>query len=405
MTHIVKPDIALPPDSDKITLTFFSFLSFVVGIPSTQVINLVGELYVTELLLVPLAFMLFFYGGASIFKVRLLKAFIIVGICMIIGYLSSDIVAGTSSSNNLRAFGRNILLLSNIIALAIMLSVDKRLIWWFILGIAVGAIINLMLSNLPITAWKFGYGRPVLLLVLLLSYFLPNRLTMLAILCVGILSIYLDSRSMGAFCLIVAGIVFLRLKNPNGLKVSLSAIFRILIIGIFVFALILAVLVQTETEHSTRRDASSAYRFSALSVGLIAVSDSPILGYGSWGEGTKKYADMYYKKLVPEMRDLDMSNALHKGNVFHPHSQVLQSWMEGGILAAAFFIFLGYQLILGLKRVIFTRQVDYFTPLYSLLLLTSLWHVFMSPYSGGHRLSIAISIAILCSLQLEKLKR
>jgi len=215
-------------------LTFFGFLAFSVGLPSTQVINLIGELYVTEILLVSLAFMLLFVGGGRVFGLRLFRLFLVCGTLMIVGYVLSDIVAGTSVFNNLRAFGRNAILLSSIIALAIMVSADKRLIWWFILGIAVGAIIDLMLSHTTITEWKFGYGKPVILLVLLLTYFLPSRLTVLVILSVGIVSIYFDSRSIGAACLIVAGIVFIRIKNPDGLKITPAKMFRVLMAGLFV---------------------------------------------------------------------------------------------------------------------------------------------------------------------------
>ena len=138
-----------------------------------------------------------------------------------------------------------------------------------------------------------------------------------------------------------------------------------------------------------------------MGIGISAISESPLIGYGSWGEGTGEFADKLYKELASEMYDLGLSN-WRRSDIFTPHSQLLQSWMEGGLLAAAFFIFLGYQLYLGLKYVFFNKNLDHFVPLYSYFLVLDAWHLIMSPYSGSHRIFIALAIAILCSLRLEK---
>lgn len=111
---------------------------------------------------------------------------------------------------------------------------------------------------------------------------------------------------------------------------------------------------------------------------------------------------MYYELLVPEMRELDRINAWHRSNIFRPHSQILHSWIEGGILAAIFFMYFGFQLIVGLKNIILARKFDFLSPLYAFILLISLRHLIMSPYAGHHRLTIAMSIAILCSSVLRK---
>jgi len=102
------------------------------------------------------------------------------------------------------------------------------------------------------------------------------------------------------------------------------------------------------------------------------------------------------------MKELDKARKLDRADVFRPLSQLLQGWIEGGFLSAIFFLFLGYQLAIVLNWVILSRQLDYLTPLYSFLLILSLWHLLMSPYGGGHRLAIALSIALLCSLKIER---
>ena len=111
---------------------------------------------------------------------------------------------------------------------------------------------------------------------------------------------------------------------------------------------------------------------------------------------------MLYNELSFEMMELDRSNVWQRAQIFRPHSQILQAWIEGGLLAAIFFIIFGYQLFIGVKETILNRKLDRFTALYTFLLLQSAWHLMMSPYAGHHRLMIALSIAILCSLKQER---
>lgn len=387
---------------DKIRLTFFSLLVFASAIPWAQIINVGGELYVTELLLPLLAVIVLLLGKSQAFREKIFWQFIVACILMMLGYIASDLVAGTSSFNYIRAWGRNVLLFIDFIALVIIVGSDRRLLWWLVLGMVSGQLLSLILNHVPIQDWKFGYAQPLTLMVLLFSYYIPLRVSVAILLVLSIISIYMDSRSSAAFSLFVAGFIVIRLKNPAGLKLSLSSIFKIGTVGTVLIILISTLLSQTQNEFSDRRDASSTGRFTALRVGAVAISDSPILGHGSWGEGTEEYANMVYKDMKKKMAELGRN--WKRADTFRPHSQIIQSWMEGGILAAAFFFFLGYQLVIGLKGVVLTRRLDYLSPLYVFLLLSSLWHLLMSPYGGGHRLQIALGIAVICILYIEKRK-
>ena len=386
---------------EKIRLTFFSVLVFIAGFASKQVINLVGELYLVELLLPLLAFMVLLSGKSSISSEKIFWKFVVLCVFLIIGYMISDLVAGTDSTKYLRAWGRNFILLSNIVSLAIIFSSDRQLIWWFVLGLAVSALIGLVLGNTSLADWKMGYGKSVILIAILSGYFFPKRIVMIGLLGIGVLSISLDSRSLGALSLITSGIIFLRIKKPEGLRLSASAILRIIVAAGLVLSTLLYVLNLTQDEFGDRRSSSNVGRFAALQISIEAIGDSPLLGYGSWGEGTEKYAHKLYKETEDEVRASGKSNYV-ESEVFLSHSQILQSWMEGGVFAAMFFIYFGWQAFIGLRNIVLTRSLDYLTPLYSLFLLSSGWHLLMSPFSGGHRLQIALSISIICLLHLEK---
>lgn len=387
---------------EKIRLTFMSFLVFMTGLPSALIVNLVGELFITELILPVLAILILIFGKTRIFREKLLIQFIVVCIFMMLAYIVSDVVAGTDASKYLRAWGRNFILFTDLIALAIIVGSDRRYIWWFILGMSTGDLLYLIISHVPITEWKIGYGQPVILITLLLGSLFSFRVTMFSLVALGTISISLDSRSMGAMCLLVSGVIYLRVKYPQGIKLQTAVVLRGLIATLLVFGILITLMNQTADEFSNRRDSSSTGRFTALGIGLIAVSDSPLLGHGSWGQGTQKYADMVYEDLKGKMDELGRGRKWERGERFRPHSQILQAWMEGGIFAAIFFIFLGYQLFIGLKYTILIRKMDYFTPLYSFLFVLSTWNLFMSPYGGNHRIPIAISIALMCLLSMDR---
>ncbi len=194
--------------------------------------------------------------------------------------------------------------------------------------------------------------------------------------------------------------LWIRLGSRDGLRISGKVLFNIILSAAILVSTVVTVLEQTNQEYSARREASSLSRFAAINIALIAISDSPFIGYGSWGEGTKKYADMLYEQTVREQREVRQSN-IRRGKSFLAHSQILQSWMEGGILAAQLFAFYGFQLLMALKYIITIRRIDYVYLVYGFFMLISLWHLFMSPYSGSHRLNIAVAAAIVCAIHVE----
>ena len=398
----VDAKVSEPKAIEKLRMSFLCLLTFAVAIPSNQTINLVGELYLTELLLPMLAIGVLFFGKTVAFREKIIWYFVLLAVCLMMGYIVSDLVAGTDSSKYLRAWGRNFILFVDFVSLAIIMASDRRLLWWYALGFSTGTLITLVLGRVPIEEWKFGYAQPITILVLLSAYFVSFRVAALLLVFLAVISIYMDSRSASAFALFVAGVIFLRIKRPEGIKLSLSALIRIIVLGGLLLTLLLVLMNKTYEEYSDRREASSSGRIAALRVGGVAIANSPILGYGSWGEGTGDYASMYYEDMKKKMAEL--GRRFTEGDVFRPHSQILQSWMEGGFFAAAFFLFFGYQLVKCLKDVVLVRRLDYLSPLYVFFLLISVWHLLMSPYGGGHRLSIALSISIICLLYAEKSK-
>ena len=398
------PQVNKNVETDKINISFLGLLSFLCGLPSFYTINLMGELYATEVILPILTIVLLLSGKEKrIFKEKIFWAFVFSTVVMIIGYIISDLIAGTSQFNYLRAWGRNAVLLSDIVCLCIIAATDKRYLWWYIFGVSLGSFIYLQLKGVPFTGpnWKLVYSQPILMLMLIFGCFIPRLLTIYLTLAIGVFSFYMDSRSFSSMCIVLAGILWIRHGNPIAFNVNkIKGFIKFFLVGGIAIWLIMLIMAETSGEFNNRRDISSIARFAALKIAVIAIIDSPILGFGSWGEGTKKYAEMLYNETQSDIHQLGQ-NDYRQGSTFLAHSQILQSWMEGGIFAVQLFIYYGYKILVTLKKIIFTRRLDYMTQFYCFFLISAFWAVLMSPYAGIHRLGIAIAIAIICTLNVE----
>lgn len=388
--------------NEKIKISSLGIIVFLCGIPILYIVNISGELYVTEIALPIISLLIFLTSKEKkILTEKKFFLFLFFVFLLFIGYIISDLIAKTAEANYLKAWGRNLILISDITCLSLIFIKDKKLIWWYFLGTSAGSIIYLIATGVPFdnANWKLYYGVPTLLMTFCLSLYLPKNSAILFSFAIGIISFFWDGRSFGATCLLTSGILW-TLKgnvNKNNIKKILKLSLAIAISGLIMSQ----ILKTTNEEYSNRRDVSSLARSAAIRIAIDAIIESPFIGYGSWGEGTKKFAIRLFKETSAQSRKLGYANK-GQGSSFLAHSQILQAWMEGGLLAGIFFIFYGTQIILTLKNITLNRAPDFMTPFYYFVLINGFWNLFFSPYSGGHRLNIAMTIALMCAISNEK---
>ena len=85
------------------------------------------------------------------------------------------------------------------------------------------------------------------------------------------------------------------------------------------------------------------------------------------------------------------------------HSQILVALAEGGIFGGAFFIVYGIALFRTLYKIVLFEKWHRLTPLCTLLLLLALWNLFCSPFSGAHRVYIAMTCGLMLLLHEGRL--
>jgi hypothetical protein len=381
------------------------FAVFLCGISSTFGIDLLGQLYWAELLLPLLAVgVVLANPPRELFANRPFRILMAGVALMFVGYVLSDIAADTPREMYLRGWARVAALGSSAFSLCVLCHRDKRSLWWFCIGMGVGGIAANVLAGMPLSQWKLGYGEPIAYLVAGSAALLPMWMASMAILLLGGLTILFDYRSLGVQLMLVAVAAFLRSRNV-GLNQLMKNI-PLLVLGFGVVAAgALYLLNVSQDENLARREVSNISRIAALRIGTQAIIDSPVIGYGSWGQGTRKYADMLYDETLGDLLSIGDGTVVgdpRRGSHFSAHSQIIQAWMEGGMLAAAFFLAYMALLAKGFHRLLLNRTADYLTPLLLLIFGTNLWASLMSPFLGNQRISIALSVAAVVMLSIEQ---
>lgn len=386
----------------RVRVTAGSLFVFVCGALNPLTLNLVGEIYATEIML-PIAALaaLIVGGGNRAFSEKLFWVLVLAAGITLGGYVLSDLIQESRPDQYIRGWGRVVLLMTDFVALATIFGQDRRNLWWFALGMGVGGVLYLrFVMHTPISIWKFGYAEPMVLVSAALGYFLPSRFAAAWLGMLGLVSMKYDFRSFAAICFVLAAYMWIRAARPWQSLAGNGRLLKVLVAGGLAGIVVLMALSATESDYSSQRRAQSdAGRSAAIEVGLIAIVRSPLIGYGSWTEN-RELAQMYVARYLEYrgIRDPDAEAGRH----FAPHSQILQSWVEGGALGAVFFMVLGYRMVRSAKWGVLIRPVDMLTPLILYFWFSCAWNLFMSPFSAPHRIHIALGAAVLVLLEGER---
>jgi O-antigen ligase len=393
----------LPPvTTGSLRLSIPVVLVFICGAAAPVIMNIVGEIYVSELLLPIVALVvLFSAGGDRSLREPVFAALFYASLVTLTGYVVSDLLQGTRPDQFLRGWGRIGLIISDFIAMAVIFGQDRRHLWWYVLGNGLGSILFLrFIAHAPIALWKFGYADPMLEVSAVLSTFLPLAMSSAWIGLIGVYSMFTDFRSFAGICLAIAAFLWLRsgwsARRGNG---SISRI-KLALVGAVVVVVLVLTLSLTGGSGTGRRNQSDAGRRAAFETGVEAVTRSPLVGYGSWAE-SKELTSMYLKR-AQELRGENGSTMQGQKVIFNPHSQILHAWFEGGILGTAFLVTILIQLLKQGRWLLAKRPIDALTPLLLYFALSTLWDLFMSPFTAPHRLGIGMGAAIVVLLRMEQ---
>lgn len=400
----------------KRAIGLLDFLSFGVGILAAIYINLSGNLYLAEiLLLILLPYLL--YARKRLLEVGQAKWIVFLGIAWLINQVIADLYRGTASADMIRGWGLIAILITNFLALYLLVFPDSRRITWGLLGYAIALRLQQLFQpnpNMLNDLWKFGLGSSLALLICVIGVFIYNYFPRniswwsLLLLAVSAYSFYVRSRSLGGIALLTTFVVWLRFTRFGrwlSQRMWNPVIFMVstLLMMAASWGVIQAYGYVAEQGYfgevaRTQYQMQSSGDFGILLGGrqawlpaVHAILDSPFLGFGSYAHNTDYGQFLYDLTNLGYIVNNDQLEKYLSSRSFIPtHSHLLQGWVWAGLAGGVFWLFI---LVLAVRVLIVAYRYPSSLFLVTIFLgFSSIWSVLFSPLSNIMRLQWAFAL-------------
>jgi hypothetical protein len=381
-------------------------VSFLAGVLTAFTVPVVGEMPVGELVLgavaVWVAVCLAFHHAwpGPLFRRRDLGVLLGAQAVALAAYIVSDLYMHSSGRDMARGWGRLFFVAVDLLAVVYLLGRSPRNFLWMLAGQMAGEVAAVLaFGALFDDMWKFGFGVPVTYAVVLLASLAGRAAVATAAAALGALHLVLDFRSAGGLCLLLAAGTALQLLPVRARRFALPAG------AVAAAALLAAVLAVTRPAADAHRGTRSDIdRSSMLRAAAEAFRDSPLLGQGSWFSRSQVY-DQFLLIRDAAAREAGIGGFAGPNDAdtdkIALHSQILVALAEGGLFGGAFFFVFGAGLVSALARLVFRPSWRRADPAVMLYLLFAAWHLAMSPFSGAHRVHIALSAGLILLVRAE----
>ncbi|WP_155806056.1 hypothetical protein [Erythrobacter litoralis] len=376
------------------------------------VFDLVGQLFLMDLLAIPLFVMLLALPDSIERLKRIWPLFVLLALWLA-GQVVTDLVRGSRPDDFLRGWAKIVFFAIHIGALWMWLPRRRIYFAVFAIGLGIAAIYTIP-PQFAGYEWKFGYDR-ALIYITLGSLFLITlpfpRMRFLAPLILLMLSFFLlFQAARSAF-----GILFIAAVICGAaLFFGQFALFRKrlssgLLAGLFLGGLAVAggatAIYGTAVESGLLgRDALVKYRDqtsgevplilggrSESLVAVQAIADSPVLGHGSWARD-RRYVELHHAiKVEYGLPVFDAERG--KRDLIPTHSYLLGSWVEGGFLGGLFWLWVLTIPFFALYYLL--KREEPLLPLIAYCSMALIWSVLFSPFGLSERFFVAFQLCLL----------
>ena len=377
-------------------------VSFLASAATAFTVSLVGEMPVGEFVLIAaagwalLCLAINHAPPGRLFRSGYFWALVVAQLVAFAAYVASDLYRHSAPRDMARGWGRMVFLAIDVVAVTYLFSCSRRNFLWFVLGQAGGALAYTAIHG-PLFGdmWKFGIGAPITDAVFLIAPFGGALLSATAVAALGVAHLNLDYRSMGGICLVAALLVLL-LRTPSrfrwwvaplGLALAVAGIFHL----------------YEQNQHGSRATRSDIERTAMITAALEAFERSPLVGHGSWFSNSDVYDNfmLIRHEAAKEARVGGFAKANKAPGDEALHSQILVALAEGGVFGGAFFFVFGVGLLWALAYAVLVRPWTRLAPMQVLILLLAVWNLLFSPFSGAHRVTIAMACGLILILKAE----
>lgn len=402
-------------------LTGNDVLAFVVGLGCSFSVHLIGQIQISDILLILLLPILLLLRARKAIRPGLKPVFILIGLWLF-GQMMTDIYRETARVDWMRGNARIIVFAINLLSLVLLIGRNERRKVAFLAGFAISSLLAARFQPSDdkwSDPWKFGYADGTILLVVLVSsyFFMRGRYSIVGFLLLGIagVNLIMNYRSAVLFILVTMVLVVpavperigrLRLL-PRAGSTARVAVLVALVLGAGGMALTLvdvatsAGLAGEDAQFKNEQQSRSALGTllggrPEILVSSRAVMDSPILGHGSWAK------DWKYLEMLSDIEteygiktNLDYAEQLGEGPI-PAHSHLMSAWVQAGIFGAIFWAYILWLTIKAFLRVGILRPP--LAPIYTYILVTLMWDIMFSPFGNTRRAIDALVIVIILDL-------
>lgn len=378
-------------------------------------VNLSGQIYPAEVALG--CYVLHRAISGTFVQAKVPPWILITLVTWALGSLLSDYVAAGEPLQVFRGLARTLFFFADLAAIWLIVDRDRKLIYFAWVGLCLSAPLSYLLQpslNAHAAPWKFVFGLPITILIVLWtgSGKFPSSFSIPTIISLAGLHFVMGFRSMAVTTLIVALILFVRVRH-SGLANSPAAKIRPIFLAASAVAIVFA-LVTSYDQLAAKglfgyTAQQKAYYLSGeygsllssrseffLSTGTIA--RHPVFGGGSFSnasaEVTESTAGLFhnlgYEHVAPEIL---ASSAAY-------HSEILAAWAENGLLAVPFWLCVFVVFSRGLNSVINGRCAS--PGLVAFLSLQGLWDLFFSPFGAGQRIFVCLSVVTVIAFSFPR---
>jgi hypothetical protein len=388
MNHVSVVEAPPSPALSALRTVIPFGLCVLAGFLCAFTVSVVGQLPIGELVLVPV--FLWVLARAVVcrgwptrmqqlgwYKVLLFT----VGI-MAVGYIASDLYRGTPGENLARGWARVAFLGIDLVAIAYLIDGSWARLQATVFALYVGGSINAAVAG-PLFEkwWEFGVGYTLSAFVLFICAGRNALVQVAGAMAMAAMSFTQGARSLGGICLLAA--VLFGLRQARGVIRPLALLTAGCALVTLLFAANSVIL------QNLGKEGSTIERRSMIETAGDAFISSPLLGQGSWFTSSRKML----ARLEERRESLDPKfhgYSDDEGRQISIHSQLMVALAEAGILGGSFFIVYGVLLLKTLRTL--TRNPVPRRAFVLYLVISGLWNLCMSPFSGVARIEICLGI-------------
>jgi hypothetical protein len=396
-------------------------LILAIGLTCTFTVHMIGELPVSEILIVVALPVLLVTNTKSLFRPRMLTIYSLL-VLWLLNLVITDIWRSTATADWTRGDANLIFFAIDLLALSTLISGNQRRQIIFIAAYGVGALLSARFQPSEASIdepWKFGYATGTNILIALFACYFFSRRNYLVTgaLMGGIIAVNLLENFRGPVLNTLVAIALILPVIPQHVgrltilprKGSLANV--VVLIGLAAVAATAAdVLVHFVTQRGLLKDEAlqKNQTQSQFAGGIVlggrpeilvsskAVLESPILGHGSWAR------DFKYIEMLADIQaewgvrtDLDFQEEYSQG-LIPTHSHLMGAWVQAGILGAVFWLYMFWLVGKGLIRLSALRPS--LSPVFAVMLTAFLFDILFSPFASTRRMTEAFLITILLDM-------